>query len=89
MTVVEGNHVACQTTIAGTFLREFTRSPAGPVPPNGNRVTFELINSFRYDDDGRVAEEWAQTDGRAVPRQPGAEGRGETATQAYLNQMRW
>jgi hypothetical protein len=41
--VVEGDYVACQTTIAGTFVREFTRSPVGPLPPNGRRVVFELI----------------------------------------------
>jgi hypothetical protein len=31
--VVEGEYVACQTTITGTFVREFTRSPVGPLPP--------------------------------------------------------
>lgn len=73
--VAEGNHVACQTTIAGTFAREFTHSAVGPLPPNGQRVTFELINLFRYDDQGRLAEEWIQTDNRSVLRQLGAEGR--------------
>ena len=28
--LVEGDYVACQTSIAGTFAREFTRSPARP-----------------------------------------------------------
>jgi hypothetical protein len=37
--VVEGDYVACQTTIAGTFAREFTRSPVGRLPPNGSRVS--------------------------------------------------
>jgi predicted ester cyclase len=69
--VVEENHVACQTTIAGTFVREFTHSPVGPSPPNGNRVVFELTNIFRYDDAGRLAEEWIQTDSRVVLRQLG------------------
>jgi predicted ester cyclase len=73
--LVEGDYVACQTTIAGTFAREFTRSPVGPLPPNGNRVAFELINIFRYDDQGRIAEEWVQTDNRSRLRQLGAEGR--------------
>ncbi len=73
--VVEGNHVACQTTITGTFMREFTHSPVGPVPPNGQRVTLELTNIFRYDDEGRLADEWIQTDNRSVLRQLGAEGR--------------
>jgi predicted ester cyclase len=73
--LVEGNYVACQTTIAGTFVREFTHSPVGPLPPNGQRVIFELTNIFRYDDRGRLAEEWIQTDSRSVLRQLGAEGR--------------
>jgi predicted ester cyclase len=73
--VVEGKYVACQTTIVGTFVREFTHSPIGPLPPNGQRVVFELTNIFRYDDEGRLAEEWIQTDSRSVLRQLGAEGR--------------
>lgn len=73
--IVEDNYVACQTTIVGTFVREFTHSAVGPLPPNGQRVTFELTNIFRYDDDGRLAEEWIQTDNRSVLRQLGAEGR--------------
>jgi len=73
--VVEGDHVACQTTMAGTFMREFTRSPVGPIPPNGSRVVFELINIFRYDDRGRLAEEWVQTDNRSRLRQLGVRER--------------
>jgi predicted ester cyclase len=72
--VVEGDYVACQTTIAGTFVREFTHSPVGPLPPNGARVVFELINIFRYDEQGRLAEEWVQTDNRSRLRDLGAEG---------------
>src|SRR4051812_16921572 len=33
--LVEGDYVACQTTITGTFVREFTHSPVGPLPPDG------------------------------------------------------
>jgi predicted ester cyclase len=73
--VVEGEYIACQTTITGTFVREFTRSPVGPLSPNGRRVVFELMNIFRYDDQGRVAEEWVQSDIRGRLRQLGAEGR--------------
>jgi predicted ester cyclase len=67
--VVEGDYVACQTTIAGTFVREFTHSPVGPLPPNGNRIVFELMNIFRYDKQGRLAEEWVQTDHRSRLRE--------------------
>ena len=73
--VVEREYVACQTTITGTFVREFTHSPVGPLSPNGRRVVFELMNIFRYDEQGRLAEEWVQTDNRSRLRQLGAEGR--------------
>jgi predicted ester cyclase len=73
--VVQGNYVACQTWIEGTFAREFTQSPAGPLPPNGKRVVFDLSNIFRFDDHGRMIEEWVRTDQRSLLRQLGAPGR--------------
>jgi predicted ester cyclase len=73
--VAQGNTVACQTWIEGTFTREFTQSPAGPLPPNGARIVMDLINIFRFDEDGRLAEEFARTDYRGLLRQLGAEGR--------------
>jgi predicted ester cyclase len=72
--VAEGDHLACQTWIEGTFAREFTQSPVGPVPPNGKRVVFDLINIFRFDDRGRLIEEWVRVDNRGVLRQLDAEG---------------
>jgi hypothetical protein len=36
---------------------------------------FELMNIFRYDNAGRLAEEWIQIDNRIVLRQLGAQGR--------------
>jgi predicted ester cyclase len=72
--VVEGKCIASQTTFTGTFVRAFTHSPVGRLPPNGKQVTFDLTNIFRYDDEGRLAEEWVQTDNRSVLRQMGAEG---------------
>lgn len=71
--VLEGRHLACQTWIEGTFVREFTQSPVGPLPPNGERVVMDLMNIFRFDDQGRLAEEWVRTDNRSFLRQLGAE----------------
>jgi hypothetical protein len=34
--VADGNYVACQTWIEGTFAREFTRSPVGSLPRTGS-----------------------------------------------------
>jgi predicted ester cyclase len=73
--VVQGNYVACQSWIEGTFAREFTLSPAGPLPPNGKRVVFDLPNIFRFDDQGRMVEEWVRTDNRSLLRQLGAPGK--------------
>ncbi len=72
--IVEGNEIACQTWIEGTFVREFTQSPVGPVAPNGKRVVFDLINIFRVDDEGRMVEEYVRTDNRSVLEQLGLAG---------------
>ncbi|MGH8116649.1 MAG: ester cyclase [Rhodanobacteraceae bacterium] len=73
--VVEDSHMACQTWIEGRFVREFTHSPAGPLPPNGRHVVWDLSNIFGFDDQGRLVEEWVRTDYRSFLRQLGAEGR--------------
>lgn len=73
--VVEGDYIACQTWIEGRFVREFTMSPAGPLPPNGQRVVWDLQNIFRFDEQGRIVEEWVRTDYRSFLKQLGAEGR--------------
>jgi predicted ester cyclase len=73
--IAEGNLIACQTWIEGRFVREFTMSPAGPLPPNGARVTWDLINIFRFDEQGRLVEEFVRADYRSFLRQLGAPGR--------------
>jgi len=64
--VVEGNTIACQTWIEGTFVREFTQSPIGPLAPNGRRIVFDLINIFLTDDEGRLLHEYVRTDNRTL-----------------------
>ena len=59
--VVEGNTIACQTWIEGTFVREFTQSLVGPLQPNGRKVVWQLLNIFVVDDQGRILKEWAST----------------------------
>jgi hypothetical protein len=72
--VAEGSYIACQTWMEGRFVREFTHSPAGPVPPNGQRVVWDLSNIFRFDDQGQLVEQWVRTDYRSFLRQLGAQG---------------
>ncbi|MBP2551810.1 hypothetical protein J2858_004753 [Neorhizobium galegae] len=67
--------IACQTWIEGTFVRDFTMSPAGPLPANGARVIWDLMNIFRFNDEGKLIEEFVRTDYRSFLRQLGAEGR--------------
>jgi predicted ester cyclase len=72
--IAEGQYIACQTWIEGTFAQPFTQSPAGRLEPTGARVVMDLMNIFRFDDDGRIVEEWVRTDNRSLLRQLGAEG---------------
>jgi len=55
------------STIAGTDAMT-------AVEPNGRRVQWELINIFRYTDEGCLVEEWVQTDAYDFLRQLGAVG---------------
>jgi predicted ester cyclase len=63
--IVDGNFLAARTTFSGVFTGVFTYSPIGPVEPTGEHLEWELIGTFRYDDNGRLAEEWVQTDYRS------------------------
>jgi len=63
--IADGRFLAARNTFSGTFTSVFTSSPIGPVEPTGQHVEWEVINTFRYDDDGRLAEEWLQTDYRS------------------------
>jgi hypothetical protein len=40
-------------------------SPIGPIEPTGQHLEWEVIGTFRYHDDERLAEEWVQTDYRS------------------------
>ena len=62
--VVDGDHAGARNTFSGVFTKVFTQSPAGPLPPTGKSVRWEAINTFRFDKDGRLAEEWVQSDYR-------------------------
>ena len=70
--LVDGNFVAARTVMAGRFEKEFAYTPIGTVEPNGQHVRWELINIFRYTDEGCLVEEWVQTDTYDFLRQLGA-----------------
>lgn len=58
--IVDGNFLAARTTFSGDFIGVFTYSPIGPVKPTGEHLEWEVVATFRYDDAGRLAEEWVQ-----------------------------
>ena len=64
--IADGNFLAARNTFSGDFTGVFTYSPIGPVAPTGQHLEWELINTFRYDENGRLAEEWVQTDYRGL-----------------------
>jgi hypothetical protein len=70
--VAEGDYIACQTWIEGTFVHRFTHSPVGPLEPTGTRVVMDLMNIFKFDDAGRLVEEHVRTDNRSFLHQLGA-----------------
>src|ERR1700735_1462449 len=63
--IADGSFLAARTTFSGDFTGVFTYSPIGPVEPTGQHLEWQMIGIFRYDD-GRLAEEWVQTDYRSL-----------------------
>ena len=63
--IVDGSYLAARTTFSGDFTSVFTYSPIGLIEPTGRHLEWEVIGTFRYDDGGRLAEEWVQTDYRS------------------------
>src|SRR6201986_1770356 len=70
--IVDGNFLAARTTFSGDFTGVFAYSPIGPVRPTGQHLEWEVIGIFRYDDEGRLAEGWAQNDHRRFLTKLGA-----------------
>lgn len=62
-------YMASRTRFAGTFARAFTGLGGAPIPPNGRRIEYRVVNIFRYAPDGRLAEEWVQYDRQAFEDQ--------------------
>src|SRR6476661_874258 len=67
-------YFAALRVMAGRFDNDFAYTPVGNVTATGKQVRWELHNIFRYTDDGRLAEEWVQTDTVEFLRQLGAPG---------------
>lgn len=68
-----GAFIAARTSMSGVFNSRFDASPIGPIEPTGKPMRLELINLFRYDEDGLLVEEWVQYDNIGFLRQLGVE----------------
>ena len=60
--ISEGELIAAQTSMSGVFENTFQSAMVGPVKPNGQKVTLELMNFFRYTPEGLLIEEWVEYD---------------------------
>jgi steroid delta-isomerase-like uncharacterized protein len=65
--VAEGDKVATRYTASGTHQGEFFG-----VAPTGNRIEMSGIQVDRFDENGKMVEEWAQYDLLGAMRQMGA-----------------
>ena len=72
MIIGEGDYLAARTMFSGVFTGVFTMSPVGRLEPHGKAVEWEVMGIFRYNADGRLAEEWVQTDYRGLLLKLGA-----------------
>jgi steroid delta-isomerase-like uncharacterized protein len=62
-----GDKVVARVHVTGTHRGAFMG-----MPPTGKSVAVELIDMFRFGDDGRVAEHWGVMDALAMMQQLGA-----------------
>ncbi|PNW27273.1 ester cyclase [Formosa algae] len=69
--IEQDNYIACQTFIEGKFINDFTQSPIGIISPNGEKVVFDLMNIFKFDNQGRLIDEWVRMDNRGFLNQLG------------------
>lgn len=72
MIIVQGDYIASRTSMTGVFTHPFS-SPNGVIQPTGKPMARDLTNIFRFDAQGRLAEEWVQYDSVAFMRQLGLE----------------
>lgn len=69
--IVEGKFAGTRTIFSGVFARELKGTSVGIIQPTGKPVKLEVINTFRFHDDGTLAEEWVQYDSLGYYKQLG------------------
>lgn len=71
--ISEGDLIAAQTSMSGVFEHAFESAMVGPIQPNGQRVSLELMNFFRYTPEGTLIEEWVEYDNVKFLKQLGVD----------------
>src|SRR5687768_17248711 len=56
--LVEGNFAAARVRLTGTFTGEFVSPNALPIAPNGKPIEFAVHLLYRFDESGKIVEEW-------------------------------
>ena len=64
--LVDGDKAAARVALTGT-----NRGPFMAMPATGKRVNVQLVDMFRFGDDGRVREHWGVLDALAMMQQLG------------------
>ncbi len=58
LAVAEGSFVAVRVLLNGIFTGEYVSPNALPIAPNNKPITFAVHLVYRFDDTGKIAEEW-------------------------------
>jgi predicted ester cyclase len=69
--LVDGNLLSARTILEGRFTRPFDMGTMGRAEPNDRLVHFETISIFRFNEQGWLIEEWAQSDNMTLMAQMG------------------
>jgi hypothetical protein len=75
--LVDGDRVAIRMTVRGTQQAEFEG-----FPPSGKDITIGSINLF-HDADGKIIEQWVETDSLGMLQQIGAISAPDEAASAH------
>ena len=69
--VAEDHMLAARTAMHGKFTNPFPLAEGNQIEAHGGPVHFETISIYRFDSQGRLTEEWAQSDNMTLFSQLG------------------
>jgi predicted ester cyclase len=71
--IAKGDMIGARTQMSGRFTAPLQDQKFGRIEPNGQLVKLEIVNFFRYDDKGKLVEEWVQYDNLGWYKQLGVD----------------